>query len=122
MAESKIITKSNGELFNPDLAQRAITFINMLKHTKGEWHGKNFDLLPWQTKIISDVFGTVKPNGYRQYNTAYVEIPRNKVSPNSPQLSLFISLRVTESGVLKYMAVQPIGNRHRLYSMSLARW
>ena len=35
MAESKIITKSNGELFNPDLAQRAITFINMLKHTKG---------------------------------------------------------------------------------------
>ena len=47
---------------------------------------------------------------------------RNKVSPNSPQLSLFISLRVTESGVLKYMAVQPIGNRHRLYSMSLVRW
>lgn len=78
MAESKIITKSNGELFNPDLAQRAITFINMLKHTKGEWHGKNFDLLPWQTKIISDVFGTVKPNGYRQYNTAYVEIPKKQ--------------------------------------------
>ena len=35
MGESKIITKPNGELFNPDLAQRAITFINMLKHTKG---------------------------------------------------------------------------------------
>ena len=78
MGESKIITKPNGELFNPDLAQRAITFINMLKHTKGEWHGKNFDLLPWQTQIISDVFGTVKPNGYRQYNTAYVEIPKKQ--------------------------------------------
>ena len=78
MGESKIITKPNGELFNPDLAQRAITFINILKHTKGEWHGKNFDLLPWQTQIISDVFGTVKPNGYRQYNTAYVEIPKKQ--------------------------------------------
>lgn len=78
MGESRIITKPNGELFNPDLAQRAITFINMLKHTKGEWHGKNFDLLPWQTQIISDVFGTVKPNGYRQYNTAYVEIPKKQ--------------------------------------------
>ena len=54
----------------------AITFINKLKHTKGEWHSKNFDLLPWQTQIISDVFGIVKPNGYRQYNTAYVEIPK----------------------------------------------
>lgn len=75
---NKIITKPNGELFNPDLAQRAITFINMLKHTKGEWYGKNFDLLPWQTKIISDVFGTVKSNGYRQYNTAYVEIPKKQ--------------------------------------------
>ena len=78
MGESKIITKPNGELFNPDLAQRAITFINMLKHTKGEWQSKNFDLLPWQTQIISDVFGTVKPNGYRQYNTAYVEIPKKQ--------------------------------------------
>ena len=78
MGESKIITKPNGELFNPDLAQRAITFINMLKHTNGEWHGKNFELLPWQTQIISDVFGTVKPNGYRQYNTAYVEIPKKQ--------------------------------------------
>lgn len=122
MGESKIITKPNGELFNPDLAQRAITFINMLKHTKGEWHGKNFDLLPWQTKIISDVFGIVKPNGYRQYNTAYVEIPKNRASPNSPPLSHFISLRVTASGVLKYMDVQPTDNRRRLFSMSLVRW
>ena len=35
-----------------------------------------FELLPWQDKIINDVFGTVKENGYRQYNTAYVEIPK----------------------------------------------
>jgi len=75
---SKIIVKPNGQLFNPSLAERAITFINMLKHTKGSWYGKNFDLLPWQSDIISDIFGTVKENGYRQYNTAYIEIPKKQ--------------------------------------------
>lgn len=69
--EKKIIT-------NPSLADRAVAFINALKHTKGEWHGKNFELLPWQETIVRDVFGTVKPNGYRQYNTAYVEIPKKQ--------------------------------------------
>ena len=76
--DNKIITRDNGQLFNPSLAERAITFINMLKHTKGSWYGKNFELLPWQSAIISDIFGTVKENGYRQYNTAYIEIPKKQ--------------------------------------------
>ena len=57
-------------------AQHAVDFINCLKHTKGQWRGVPFDLLPWQDKIIRDIFGTVKQNGYRQYNTAYIEIPK----------------------------------------------
>ena len=57
-------------------AQRAIRFIESLRHTKGRWRGVPFELLPWQEKIIRDLFGTVKANGYRQYNTAYVEIPK----------------------------------------------
>ena len=64
--------------FNEQLADRAAAFIRSLKHTKGTWHGKNFDLLPWQEKIVRDVFGTVKENGYGQYNTAYVEIPKKQ--------------------------------------------
>ena len=68
----------NGNKFDPSLAERAKTFINMLKHTKGEWYGKNFELLPWQEKIITEIFGTVKENGYRQYNTAYIEIPKKQ--------------------------------------------
>lgn len=64
--------------FNEQLADRAAAFIRSLKHTKGTWHGKNFDLLPWQEKIVQDIFGTVKESGYRQYNTAYVEIPKKQ--------------------------------------------
>ena len=64
--------------FNQQLADRAISFIRSLRHTKGVWHGLPFELLPWQRTIISDVFGTVKENGYRQYNTAYIEIPKKQ--------------------------------------------
>ena len=41
-------------------ARRVIDFIQCLKHTKGEFHGKPFKLLPWQETIIRDVFGTVR--------------------------------------------------------------
>lgn len=50
--------------FNEQLADRAAAFIRSLKHTKGTWHGKNFDLLPWQEKIVRDIFGTIKESGY----------------------------------------------------------
>ena len=46
--------------YNKQLADRAVAFINSLKHTKGTWHGVPFELLPWQDRIIRDVFGTVK--------------------------------------------------------------
>ena len=59
-------------------ARRVIDFIQCLRHTKGEFHGKPFRLLPWQEKIIRDVFGTVRDDdpSMRQYTTAYIEIPK----------------------------------------------
>ena len=65
-------------MFDEKKARRVIRFIEILKHTKGEFHGKPFKLLPWQEKIISDVFGTVRDEDptKRQYNTAYIEIPK----------------------------------------------
>lgn len=57
-------------------ADYAVGFIECLSHTKGTWAGKPFELIDWQEQIIRDVFGTIKSNGYRQFNTAYVEIPK----------------------------------------------
>ena len=37
---------------------------------------KPFTLIDWQEQIIRDIFGIIKPNGYRQFNTAYIEIPK----------------------------------------------
>ena len=55
-------------------ADRAVKFIEQLRHTKGKWAGKRFWLLPWQEQIVRDLFGIVKPDGNRQFRTAYVEI------------------------------------------------
>ena len=62
--------------YDEDRANRAVRFIENLKHTKGRWAGKRFWLLPWQEQIIRDVFGIVDENGHRQFRTAYVEIPK----------------------------------------------
>jgi len=55
-------------------ADRAVTFIENLCHTKGKWSGTRFWLLPWQEQLIRDIFGIVKPDGNRQFRTAFVEI------------------------------------------------
>lgn len=68
--------KASDSIYDKALADYAVSFIEALSHTKGTWAGKPFELIDWQEQIIRDIFGTIKPNGYRQFNTAYVEIPK----------------------------------------------
>lgn len=62
--------------YDKDAADYAVAFIEALSHTKGSWAGKPFELIDWQEQIVRDLFGVLKPNGYRQFNTAYIEIPK----------------------------------------------
>ncbi len=65
--------------YDKDAADHAVCFIeNFCCHTKGTWDGKPFELIDWQEQIIRDIFGILKPNGYRQFNTAYIEIPKKQ--------------------------------------------
>lgn len=70
------IFKADDSVYDKSTADYAVAFIEALSHTKGTWAGKPFELIDWQERIIRDVFGILKPNGYRQFNTAYVEIPK----------------------------------------------
>jgi len=89
--------------YNKALADRAVLFINSLKHTKGVWYGKNFELLPWQERIIRDIFGTVKTNGYRQYNTAYIEVPKKMgKSELAAAVALYLTCADGEMGAEVY--------------------
>ena len=67
---------AKGSHYDKAAADYAVAFIEALSHTKGTWAGKRFELIDWQEQVIRDVFGTLKPNGYRQFNTAYIEIPK----------------------------------------------
>ena len=69
--------------YDAEKADRAVRFIENLRHTKGKWAGKRFWLLPWQEQIIRDVFGIVDKHGNRQFRTAYVEIgKKNGIKSN----------------------------------------
>ena len=90
-------------MFDREKADYAVDFINCLKHTKGRWRGVPFELLPWQDRIIRDVFGTVKENGYRQYNTVYVEIPKkNGKSELAAGVALYMTCGDGEWGAEVY--------------------
>ena len=90
-------------MFDETKAEHAVNFINCLKHTKGRWRGVSFELLPWQDTIIREVFGTVKDNGYRQYNTAYVEIPKkNGKSELAAAIALYMTCGDGEWGAEVY--------------------
>lgn len=62
-------------MINETRAKEPVELIGLLKHT-GDFYGQPFKLLPWQTQILRDVYGTVKENGLRQYKYAYLEIPK----------------------------------------------
>ena len=62
--------------YDEEKADRAVRFIENLKHTKGKWAGRRFWLFPWQEQIVRDIFGIVDEKGNRQFRTAYVEIPK----------------------------------------------
>jgi len=60
---------------NKTRALDAIEFIQMLTHT-GDFKGQPFVLLDWQYQVLWDVYGTVDEKGLRQYQFAYLEIPK----------------------------------------------
>ena len=62
--------------YDKKAADFAVSFIEALTHTKGRWAGKPFKLIDWQEQIVRDLFGVLKENGARQFNTAYIEIPK----------------------------------------------
>lgn len=84
--------KSKDSYYDKEYADFAVAFIESLCHTKGTWAGKRFELMDWQEQIIRDLFGILKANGYRQFNTAYIEIPKKN---GKSELAAAVALLLT---------------------------
>lgn len=84
--------KAKDSYYDKEYADFAVAFIESLCHTKDTWAGKRFELMDWQEQIIRDLFGILKPNGYRQFNTAYIEIPKKN---GKSELAAAVALLLT---------------------------
>ena len=63
--------------FDKEKGERVIRFIERVcTHVKGDLAGQSFLLEEWQREYLRTLFGTVNPNGFRQYRTSFVFIPR----------------------------------------------
>lgn len=60
-----------------DPGERAVRFFNNLTHT-GDYSGEPFDLRPWQSGPIRKLFGTLRPDGTRQYRKTFWALPRKQ--------------------------------------------
>lgn len=69
-----MIARSNA--FSTSEAEKAVRFIESLKLTKGQWRGVPFKLPPWQREITQEVFGSMAPDGTRQYRKVFIAVPK----------------------------------------------
>lgn len=68
--------KPDGCYFDEQAAQRAVEFVERLRHYQGRWAGQRFLLMEWQRRLIAEVFGWMRPDGTRLYHTCYIQTPR----------------------------------------------
>jgi phage terminase large subunit-like protein len=60
-----------------DRADRAVKFINSLKHSTGDYAGRPFNLMPWQeNELIRPFYGTLNGDGKRRYRYVWLEVAR----------------------------------------------
>ncbi len=92
--------------FDQVRADSALNFFQrVLRHTKGAFAGVPFMLMPWQREIVSDIFGTLNDEGNRQYQTAYIEVPKkNGKSETAAGIALYCLIADNEPGAEVYSA------------------
>lgn len=51
-------------------------FCGMLRHSKGDFCGRPFELMPWQREFFDKLLLTKQEDGLRQYRRAFLALPR----------------------------------------------
>jgi phage terminase large subunit-like protein len=81
-------------------------FRRFLRHSKGEWAGRPFELLDWQRDgITMPLFGWKRPDGTRRFRKTYIEIPKkNGKSTLASGVGLYLLVGDGEPGAEIYSA------------------
>lgn len=94
-----------GCTFDAKAAERVRRFFRtFLRHSKGEFAGKPFDLLDWQWEdIVAPLFGWKRSDGSRRYRIAYIEVPKkNGKSALASGIGLYLLVGDGEAGAEVY--------------------
>jgi phage terminase large subunit-like protein len=99
------LRSAKGIDFDDKAAHDAIRFIELLKHSKGEWAGRNLVLSDWQVFIVGSVFGWYRDDGTRRFREAYTEVARkNGKTTLLAAIGLYLAFADGEPGAEVYSA------------------
>jgi len=93
--------------FDQQAADRVRFFFErFLRHSKGPYAGKKFELLDWQWKdLIAPAFGWKRSDGTRRFRRVYCEVPKkNGKSTISAGVGLYLLCGDNEPGAEVYFA------------------
>ena len=81
-------------------------FEKFLVHSKGQWAGKPFKPLKWQSEdLLKPLFGWKRPNGKRRFKRAYVQVSKkNGKSTIGAGISIYLLVGDNEPGAEVYNA------------------
>lgn len=117
------MTKRDAKRLGQEKAERVRKFIETYcTYSKGEWAGQPFKLLPWQwEEIVRPLFGTLTPDGSRQYRTCYIEVPKKQGKTEvCAAIALYMLTNDGEEGPEVYVAASDREQAGILYQAASA--
>nr|HML49222.1 terminase large subunit [Clostridia bacterium] len=107
-------------MYDASTAEFVCDFIGLLKHSDGRFAGQPFVLLPWQRDVLLPFYGTLRPDGLRQYQYLYLEIPKkNGKSEVAAALGLYHTFADGEYGGEVYVCAADRENAGIVFGASL---
>jgi phage terminase large subunit-like protein len=91
--------------FDDDAARHALEFFGFLRHSKGEWAGRPFELASWQVFIVGSIFGWKRADETRRFREALEEVARkNGKTTQLAGIGLYLAFFDNEPGAEVYFA------------------
>jgi phage terminase large subunit-like protein len=107
VTESDRVAVAEGCYFDQESANRVRKFFEtVLRHSKGQFAGKKFELLEWQwTRVIEPLFGWKMPDGTRRFRRCGIAVPKkNGKSTLLAGIGLYLLTKDGEQGAEIYVA------------------
>lgn len=108
--------------YSNEAADHAVEFFEKLKHSKGEWGRKPFELEPWQEyDVVRPLFGWLKKESHaRKHNILWLEVAKkNGKSTFGAAIGLYLTVADNEPGAEIYSAATKMDQAKIIHSEAI---